>query len=1262
MKQFMRILTVVMLVASFSILAGSGFSRPSTSGKGSGHSGNVQAFKRQKNTLSNLDFYFTNRGVLFNNDASAGLNWPRGTANSYIFGGGLWFATKKNIAGKRRKLVELGYNPNSGGGWYTEGEIGDEDNKTNLDSKYISYLSPRYSKQTGVYTAGPNSTVPDPNMVWPLWDTADTKTLKRNYYFGDFISGNGSRQALRDKALSGARKPNGDLYAPAMLSQEDIVNQYTDNDVSQNPEYKQGSGYPFGLNITEVIYSWSFGRYRDMIFVRHKAINRSKDTLYDCFIAPAFDPDLGVGGGAAANDYNSYFGLNPDDITRAHRVFPKTSPYYDNPTKLNMGLQWSDPEGGKQYGVIGFAFLESPVVTSNGEVVDISDSGLIGGYGPSALQQEGLTTFKKWTISNDPPTPDLRYDFLSDGSKDHDVAVKGDMRLLFSTGPFTMPPGKSVETTVAIGIAQASTTTLDLNKDSIVKLIAFAHTVFADTNGSYATTGDSTATVVKHFITPVPPDLPIISTTSLDRAVLVTWDRTAENSVDPLSPTLPFNTYELYRTTRSDHDSTIRPDGQNPIIKLGSWSVWNLKKDSIINTLKLKTSGGKDTTLMVFTGNYRYTRINKTPNELPHSFLDIGDDNNDGQINGSEGLLNGVKYYYFLLATDEFDSVNSVGPLTTAIVSPKNFAVGIPSKPVFPDLPNKIAGDSSCYSGKTSSGDPVGGITGVALDIVDTGRFVDLFLNDTIGVAFQPRWVENLNPRFLNISHLDLYINVTDTKEGLNLTYDKLYNPNASPSVTPYNTPSGILQQVIGQGKDSTFTGRFVSDNALFAPYQTVDQAFHVIVDYEFEQLKAPYRLKSITTKQGNQGDASMIRLSNRTMQPPPGVDVLANLSDIPEDATMPAFIGGLGESSYKITFGAPTTFRETDVVDTLGTLQELTSITDPGTGASVTPDHVLPIIITSTTHCDAKLKVIRPGYQNDVVVDKDARFYAVDDRGESTTPGIFLPKYKGPDTLIVPIPGKFAVDAYHYSLQDPNDPSLSSFMMKTTGQFYFPFDSRNTIGSNTLATVHRIRLGGAEIILNYPGISEKLVTGDTTTYTGHASADFNTGDEIYVSFSGLARGLPFPDTSFFIYTSKNKQIDLGASDLYKEQKILDEVQVVPNPYIVTHLGQTSTENSKLFFTRLPPRATIEIYTLSGELVTTLEHQGYTPTGDGGYSLNDRYRVQEWNLLSEGRQRVGSQVLIARIIAKDPLTGAVLGETTKKFAVILGGYRQVVGN
>src|SRR5439155_17563115 len=115
------------------------------------------------------------------------LTWPRGTNNAYIFGGGVWFATKKVIQGRTRKLCELGYNPNSGAGWYTEGEINGASDGASSLSKYITYMSPRYDN-SGKFSALANEFTPSPQYRWPIWDTARAETLKRNFYFGDYIS------------------------------------------------------------------------------------------------------------------------------------------------------------------------------------------------------------------------------------------------------------------------------------------------------------------------------------------------------------------------------------------------------------------------------------------------------------------------------------------------------------------------------------------------------------------------------------------------------------------------------------------------------------------------------------------------------------------------------------------------------------------------------------------------------------------------------------------------------------------------------------------------------------------------------------------------------------------------------------------------------------------------------------------------------------------------------------------------------------------
>src|SRR5579872_6321493 len=117
------LLTAAIAVAAFlSIFSSEVCARPITK---KGGSPTPEVFYRQRNTFSNLDFFFTNKGVIFNSGSNGeGLFYPRGQTSFYVFGGGLWFATKKLVGSAKRKLCELGYNPNSAAAWYTEGEIG----------------------------------------------------------------------------------------------------------------------------------------------------------------------------------------------------------------------------------------------------------------------------------------------------------------------------------------------------------------------------------------------------------------------------------------------------------------------------------------------------------------------------------------------------------------------------------------------------------------------------------------------------------------------------------------------------------------------------------------------------------------------------------------------------------------------------------------------------------------------------------------------------------------------------------------------------------------------------------------------------------------------------------------------------------------------------------------------------------------------------------------------------------------------------------
>ena len=1346
------------LFALYSFMPQASDARPSHSSSSSskGKSGGLEplSFLRQVNVYSNLEFYYTNRGVLFNagNGNAEGLFWPRGSGQSYIFGEGLWFATEKDIQGKLRKLCDVGYNPNSGVGWYDEGEVAAYMNQTtdksnfntpNFDPKYISYVSPRYDKHDGHFQIGTSSIVPPPYYAWPLWDTSTSKTLGRNFYFGDYISDVNQRNTLMQQVQSGQTS-----VKPAIFSEEDIVNEYTDqNEQVSDPEYRAGAGYPFGINVTEAIYSWSFGRYRDMIFLRQKVTNANTDphdTLINCWMAPAFDPDLDAAVGSASYDGNSYVDstmnaqIDPTDLSQLRE------PYRSDLKKLNMGVQWrnyNNPPNGQQFGWLGISFLESPVVDAQGNIVANDDSAALGGYGPNSLFQKdqlGLVTFKDWVIQNDPSTDDLRYDFVSSGEKDHFNGAYGDQRLMMATGPFTLPPGKSVETVVAIGIAHADNTDYKKNFGALLLLMDFAHQVFGEVQPVITSSGD-TGYTINHFLSPAPPDVPVMKTTALDRAVLVTWDSTAENSKDVVSglvgypdsirrkATLPFLGYQLWRSTRSDHDSTIRPDGVNPDVMLGQWQLYDYRTDSVFD---------KNGHL----NHFHYTRLNSTPHQIPHSYLDIGDDNHDGILTGNEGLYNGVSYYYYLLAYDEYDSINKVGPLTTAIVPPKNFVLGIPNKPAFlapfnADTASDIAGN--CLAGSGIIDANHGGVQDIYLSIVDTGIFAKLFTNDTIKVSFQPRWLEYTD-NVIGQSPMDMYVDIVDSKKGpdsnllVNKTYANLQNPskNTLAYYFPTTLPGAITYQVNGSiTPDSVFAAQFTTDNSLFAPNQSIDNAFKVLADVNFEKLSAPYRLSQVTVK--GQGDLNILRLSQRTNngaaldpnqnignlpsddspRPPrvltgtqvivlgtssPGDTVVHKQPGTPNDtafvltkttraivnsngdtigwvwladtafyhyetnSTRPSFLGALGQVVYDVTFGNKMDPGPVPVI-----LQS---------GDTLHPA-VMPITVSLDSCPSAILRSVTDT-ATDMTEEFDWRFYS----SVQTQGGQNFAVFNDPDTMYVPNPGWYQMVAWHF--EDANAPggdhTAATFdgtqighKTGTLGPYYFPISGQSNQDASSgqySYAVQRLSVGGAEIIFNAPEIPEQLITGDTIAGTpGHTTAhtnDFQPNDKIMLSFTGLARNVPFPGAQFHIVTESGPKLDYANTSNYTNS-ILSQVQVVPNPYIVTHIGQTSTDNAKLYFTRLPPRCTIEIYALDGTLVQTLEHIGYQSTTSTNnttglstttydYSqLADQSSTETWNLLTSGGQRVGSQVLFARIIAKDPNSGAQTGEVTTKFAVVV---------
>lgn len=137
-------------------------------------------------------------------------------------------------------------------------------------------------------------------------------------------------------------------------------------------------------------------------------------------------------------------------------------------------------------------------------------------------------------------------------------------------------------------------------------------------------------------------------------------------------------------------------------------------------------------------------------------------------------------------------------------------------------------------------------------------------------------------------------------------------------------------------------------------------------------------------------------------------------------------------------------------------------------------------------------------------------------------------------------------------------------------------------------------------------------------------------GDRIYI---GTQR--PFSRQDYFQFSLRSAYVDADSA-----RAELDKIAVVPNPYVVAASWERQTQiqgrGPRLIqFIHLPAQATIQIFTIRGELVRTIEHDG---VGGNGAAW--------WDLQTENGQDVAFGVYVYHVKAEG------IGETVGKFALI----------
>jgi len=147
-------------------------------------------------------------------------------------------------------------------------------------------------------------------------------------------------------------------------------------------------------------------------------------------------------------------------------------------------------------------------------------------------------------------------------------------------------------------------------------------------------------------------------------------------------------------------------------------------------------------------------------------------------------------------------------------------------------------------------------------------------------------------------------------------------------------------------------------------------------------------------------------------------------------------------------------------------------------------------------------------------------------------------------------------------------------------------------------------------------------------------------GQEYYVAVTAYDRGIPSNDLNY-LETGRDADANMKVffpGTLAKEK--MDDIMVIPNPYVGRSSFDGRRENDKkgdksrrLWFTNLPYSCKIRIYTLAGDLVQELDHEGARSTDIITVSKASTHGIsadgmEPWDLLSKNNQIIAPGIYL----------------------------------
>ncbi len=434
--------------------------------------------------------YLGNYGVLsnFHEYFNEAIRWPAaaGDQTHYCFGLGLIVASKGNVI---TSVIGAG------------------------TDKYD--WSPKDGSRGQIFSG--DVTVPPPDETPFLALSDNPETWPEGFFNegGSWISTPGERHWPGKFRLNidGTSPDYGKQVQGEFVSDRDIYSVFDDQDNS-NPA---GS---LGIEVEETAYTYGRPYAEDMLiweFTIHNTSGRQLDSVYVGYYA-IFRPDFDN------MDYINIIDSNPgDNNPNGDFVYvwdinnTKDGAWGTDPT--NMGIPGLNVlKTPKDMGVTDFHYFSRDVAPSIDE--------------------------QMWPIisSNpaDPNLPDKRF-YFHGSNRRMDTTIPDSLQLYFPegapinyfimTGPFTLAPGETVSSSVAVVMGDAGNIPFQPDTSDLMNNMRVTQEMY---QRAYQGSG--------------PPQTPVVQAHAGDKKVRIVWDAAAENSRDILTGKQDFEGYKIYRS------------------------------------------------------------------------------------------------------------------------------------------------------------------------------------------------------------------------------------------------------------------------------------------------------------------------------------------------------------------------------------------------------------------------------------------------------------------------------------------------------------------------------------------------------------------------------------------------------------------------------------------------------------------------------------------------------------------------------------------